>query len=155
MKKFTTDALLVAVICVLTLAIRIPTPTGGYINLGDLGILFAGFMLGGVRGGVVAALGSAMAEFLGGNVLFILPTFFIKGIEGTVAGLITTGNKDTVTLIIAAIAGSIVMIGGYYLFELLWINETAAAIVIIPNIIQGVVCSVCGIALYQAIKKQL
>ena len=41
---------MIALTCVLTLAVKIPTPTKGYLNLGDCAVLLSGWLLGPVWG---------------------------------------------------------------------------------------------------------
>ena len=43
--KITTAAVMIALTCVLTLAVKIPTPTKGYLNLGDCAVLLSGWLL--------------------------------------------------------------------------------------------------------------
>ena len=43
--KIVMSALIAALTCVATMIIRLPSPLGGYINLGDAVVLVAAFML--------------------------------------------------------------------------------------------------------------
>ena len=54
-------ALFGALSCVATWVIRIPSPLGGYLNLGDGLVLLCGFCLGGWYGVSAAGIGSMMA----------------------------------------------------------------------------------------------
>ena len=66
-KKLVTAALFTAFTCVATMSIRIPTPgTGGYIHPGDALVILSGVILGPGWGFLAAAVGSAMADLLGG-----------------------------------------------------------------------------------------
>ena len=75
-------ALFAALVCVATMTIRIPSPTGGYLNLGDGIVLLSAFLLGPVYGtlavGVYLLLGAAglpvFSGFTGGIGRFIGPT---------------------------------------------------------------------------------
>ena len=51
-----------AVIFALTRGVQIPTPVGGYVHLGDAGVLFTGFAFGPVVGTIAGALGTALAD---------------------------------------------------------------------------------------------
>lgn len=53
-KRIVTAALLAAMTCIATMIIKIPTPTLGYIHLGDGFVLLCGIVLG-PWGGVLAA----------------------------------------------------------------------------------------------------
>ena len=55
-------ALFAALTCVATMFLRIPSPTGGYLNLGDGIALLSAFLLGPWLGGVAAGLGSMLAD---------------------------------------------------------------------------------------------
>ena len=58
--KITTAAVMIALTCVLTLAVKIPTPTKGYLNLGDCAVLLSGWLLGPVYGAIAGGVGSAL-----------------------------------------------------------------------------------------------
>ena len=69
--KLVISALMASMVCVATIVIKIPIPaTGGYINLGDCIVLLSGVVLGPLYGGLAAGLGSALADLLGGYVVF-------------------------------------------------------------------------------------
>ena len=82
MKNFTTKelcftAILTAVIFVMTFVPKIPIPLG-YAHLGDAAIFLAVVIAGGRQGAIAAAIGSALADFIGGFPLWIIPTLIIK-----------------------------------------------------------------------------
>ena len=54
-------ALLAALSCVATLVIRIPSPTGGYMNLGDTVVLLGAYLLGGAYGAAAGGIGPALS----------------------------------------------------------------------------------------------
>ena len=51
-------ALFAALSCAATLAIRIPSPTGGYMNLGDTVVLLGAYLLGGGFGAAAGGSGA-------------------------------------------------------------------------------------------------
>lgn len=59
-------AALAAMACAATMVVRIPTPTGGYVNLGDAVVLLGAYLLGPGWGAAAAGIGSALADLLGG-----------------------------------------------------------------------------------------
>lgn len=59
-KKLVTAALLAAMTCVATMIIKIPTPTFGYIHLGDGFVLLCGVVLGPLPGAL--AIGGIVGE---------------------------------------------------------------------------------------------
>ncbi|MGM9684448.1 MAG: ECF transporter S component [Eubacteriales bacterium] len=120
-----------------------PTPTGGYVNLGDCFVLTAGFLLGPIYGGLAAGIGSMLADAIAGYAVYILPTFIIKFCMAVVAWAIFRflGKKYVLPVRIgAAIVGEIVMILGYYIVEATFLGYgfVGAAASIIPNVFQGV-----------------
>ena len=52
-------ALFAALACVATMVIKIPSPLGGYLNLGDCVVLAAGWLLAPGYGFLAAGIGSA------------------------------------------------------------------------------------------------
>ena len=63
-KMLVTTALFVALNYVATSLLVIPTPGGGYLNLGDTIVLLGAYLLGPVYGAVAAGLGPALADLL-------------------------------------------------------------------------------------------
>jgi uncharacterized membrane protein len=104
-----------AVVTITTLFLRIPTPTGGYFNFGDVAVVFCGLLLG-KRGGFLAGgLGSAIADILSGYAMFAPLTFIAKGIEGFICGF--AKNKKKVIYHILPLIGSGSIIITYFLGE--------------------------------------
>ena len=64
-RKLTMAGVLAASIVLLTTLVSIPMPGGfGYINLGDVGVLLAGMLLGGGWGALCAGAASALSDVL-------------------------------------------------------------------------------------------
>ena len=59
-------AMLMALCCVATLVIKIPTVTGGYLNAGDIVVVLAALLAGPLYGGVAAGFGSGLADVISG-----------------------------------------------------------------------------------------
>ena len=78
-------ALLAALACVATLVIRIPSPTGGYMNLGDTVVLLSAYLLGPAWGAVAAGLGSALADLFSGYTAYVPATLLIKALMAAAA----------------------------------------------------------------------
>jgi len=116
-----------AIVCVLTITVSIPVPaTGGYINIGDLGVMLAGLIFGPIIGFISGGVGSALADILLGFPIWAPATFLVKGLEGFVVGLIANPRifhgKRTYKDILAVIAGGLLMIFGYFIIELFVFN---------------------------------
>lgn len=142
--------LLTALVCAATMVIRIPTPNGGYVNIGDALVLLSGWMLGPVYGFFAAGVGSGLADLLWGYGAYVPGTLIIKGCMGLVAAL--TLHKSR---LLGGIAAEIIMVGGYFLYESTLLGYGMAAAASIPgNSIQGAVGLVLGLLLYGVCKKQ-
>ena len=156
-KKIVFAALLAALACVATMIIKIPTPLGGYIHAGDAVVVLAGFLLGPVWGALAAGLGSCLADVISGYVLYAPGTFVIKAVVALLAGWII-GTKliknEFAKALVAGIIGGIVMVGGYMLYEAVFMGFGVGAAANIPmNCIQGAFGAVAGAALYIALSK--
>lgn len=156
-KKLVFAALFAALTCVATMIIKIPTPLGGYIHAGDAVVVLAAFLLGPVWGALAAGLGSALADLISGYALYVPGTFVIKALVALIAGWLLTRKmvkNQFAKALIAGIVGEIVMVGGYMLFEAVFLKFGMAAAANIPmNAIQGAFGAVAGAALYVAISK--
>ena len=119
----TTAAIMMALICVMTMVIKIPTPTKGYVNLGDSFVLLSGWLLGPAYGFFAAGVGSALADLISGYPVYIPGTLVIKGLMAVAAALIPAAisrGKEKyfhITWIAGLIIAEIIMILGYYLYE--------------------------------------
>ena len=150
-------ALFAALICVATLAVRIPIPaTQGYANLGDALVLLAAFFLGPLYGPAAAGIGSALADLFAGYAIYAPGTAAVKGLCALAAALLlrSLGNRLKWAHVPAAIVSEIVMVGGYFLYESTVLGYGMAALGSVPaNAIQGAVGAVAGVVLYQALRK--
>ena len=70
LKKLTLAGALAALTTVFTLLIQIPSPTKGYINLGDTVVNIAAWVLGPLYGGAAAGIGSALADLISGYTVY-------------------------------------------------------------------------------------
>lgn len=145
-KKIVMAALLAAMTCIATMVIQIPSPTGGYIHLGDGLVLLSGIIMGPVYGGAAAGIGSMFADLLSGYAQFAPATLIIKALAAVAGGFVyhhIVSPKKSVNLlpvIMAGICGGIIVTSGYFLFESFLLgNGLAAAITGIPaNIVQNI-----------------
>ena len=80
LRKLVFAAVLAAFVCVATMIIRIPTPTKGYVNLGDCIVLVSGWLLGPVYGGAAAGIGSMFADIISGYFTYAPATLIIKAL---------------------------------------------------------------------------
>ncbi|MBQ7960946.1 MAG: ECF transporter S component [Clostridia bacterium] len=153
-KKLVTAALFAAIVCVATLAIRIPSGlSGGYVNMGDAGVLLSAYLLGPLHGGLAGGLGSCLADIAAGYASFAIPTLVIKFWVAFVGGLLFAKGikaKSWIAIAIYGIIAECIMIGGYFLVEI-WLSGSvfAAAAGIVGNITQAVFGVVVSTAIYK------
>lgn len=84
-QKLTLCGVMAALVFVMTYFPKIPVPvTGGYVHLGD-GAIFLSVLLLGPLGIPAAAVGSMLSDLIGGYMVYVLPTFLIKGLVALVA----------------------------------------------------------------------
>ncbi len=143
-----------ALVFVTTMLIRIPVPaTQGYINIGDCMIFVSALLFGSLVGGFAGGVGSALADLVG-YPSFTLYTLFIKGIEGLIAGSLTTGKNSWRDIPVVIVAG-IEMIAGYFIVEA-YLYGLGAALEELPgNIFQAAFGAVVAIPLCFAVRKRL
>lgn len=143
---------LAALVFVMTYLPKIPVPvTGGYIHAGD-GMIFLAAMVVGPVAAASAAIGSALSDLAGGYMVYILPTFIIKGLMGYLAWKLY--KRDFPHALLAFAAAEAVMVLGYFLFEAVVSGVPAALGAIGPNVIQGIGGVVIGL-LFQAVVPRL
>ena len=156
-KKIVLTALMAALICVATMIIKIPSPLGGYINLGDCLVLISGWILSPVYGFLAAGIGSALADLLSGYALYAPATFIIKGCMALVVfgifKLLKSKTRKLPARLIGGILAEIVMVGGYFVFEGFLYGFGASLVNIPPNCIQGVAGIVIGLLLVKVFEK--
>lgn len=155
-KKIVLTALFAALACVATYIIRIPTPTNGYVNLGDCIVLMGGFVLGPVYGAIAGGVGSALCDLFSGYMIYVPATLIIKAIMALAAGKIYQKSKakNTGTVIFAGLIGEIIMVAGYFLAEALFMGYGwGAAAGILSNVMQGVIGIAAAALLMPVMKK--
>ncbi len=152
--------MLTALTTVATLVIRIPTPTKGYINLGDTIVNLSAWILGGGYGAAAAGIGSALADLISGYAIFVPATLIIKAIMAFAAFQIFTALSkkwhELPSRIFAAIVSEIIMILGYAIFEgFLYGSLTTAILSVSGNLVQGIFGVGASVALYELIIKRV
>ena len=140
-RKLVLAALLAALTAVATMIIRIPTPTQGYIHLGDGMVLICGILLGPGLGALAAGIGSMMADLIGG------------WLYHRMAG---KGMNTITRVVLCGIPAEIIMVLGYFVYEVGMevvmgssMGAAAAAVVLgVPmNIVQGIAGIIVGAVL--------
>ena len=155
MFKLVLAAMFAALGCVATMVIQIPAPAG-YVNLGDAVVLLAGFTLGPVYGFLAGGLGPALADLLLGYGMYAPGTFVIKGLVAAVAALIfllyhKLKKEPTFSrLLVCAIPAEMLMVLGYFAYEMIILKVGAGAAAAIPaNLMQGLVGVAASVVLFR------
>ncbi|MGY5879128.1 MAG: ECF transporter S component [Candidatus Thorarchaeota archaeon] len=124
-------AIMTALATIMTIVIQIPYPgTSGYFNFGDTMVMLAGLLLGPVGGFVAGGFGSALADVATGYTFYAPITFIVKGLEGMAVGYLGSKARDNVKVngrdILAVIVGSIIMLTGYFIAQVLLFDIVVA-----------------------------
>jgi uncharacterized membrane protein len=147
------------ILCALTTVfIRVPLPSRGYFNFGDVAVVFAGLMAGKhLRGAsrwlgpTAGGAGSAIADIIGGYAMFAPITLVVKFVEGGLAAL--AGATERPTRFLYLVLGGVVLVGGYFIAE--WSMPSfglpGALTELLPNTIQAVGGAVGGYILFKVL----
>ena len=75
--------------------VQIPSPTNGYLNLGDAVVLLGAYLLGPAYGAAAGGVGPALADLLSGYAMYVPGTLVIKALMGLTAALLyrATGSE--------------------------------------------------------------
>lgn len=142
-QKLTTTALFMALTCLATMIIKLPTPgTGGYVHLGDTFVILSGILLGPVYGAIAGGIGSALADLLGGYFIYVPITLIIKALIAFGVGIIyhkfaQNLHHTILKSILCGIYATILVAAGYLFFESFMYGSAALASVP-ANIGQGI-----------------
>ena len=152
---------LMVVVALMTLFIRIPLPSRGYFNFGDVAVVFSGLVLGRIAlkrkflwGAAAGGIGSALADVIGGFGMFAPITLIAKGAEGGLCAL--SVGRQTFAHWGCLIIGGLAMVVCYFTAETLMpnIGLQGAVSEIVPNLIQaggGIVVGRLTFAAYERV----
>jgi len=150
-QRLVMTGLLAALVCVSTMVIKVPTPTNGYVNLGDTLVLVSGWLLGPAYGFFAAGVGSALADLLSGYTAYVPGTLLIKGFMAVLAyGLTVYGKGNRYVRGLSAFLAEVWMVLGYFMYESVVIGYGLAAMgSVFGNIMQGMSGFVMSLCLYR------
>ena len=149
-KRLTTCAIFAAIICVVTTFVAVPAPAIGNVNLGDIFILCAAWLLGPL-GAVSAGIGACLADLFSGFAIYAPATLVIKTLMALVCYYTYVCFEKVIKYqfiprLISAILAECVMVLGYFVYESFIYGVTAAVASIPFNLIQSSICLVIGTA---------
>lgn len=150
LKYYTVLALVASVVLVATMFLKLPTPTG-YIHLGDGIIYAASLAFGPVFGAISGAVGSTLADILGGYAIWAPWTLVIKGIAGWLIGKLGHGQPRS-RQILAMIVAAVWTVAGYALGTSLMYSPKAALAESLGNVVQTGSGVIIGMVLGPALK---
>lgn len=143
------SALFMAITCVCTMFIKIPT-AAGYVHLGTM-VVFLGVYVLGLKYGVLAgAVGTALADLLSGYAIWAPGSFAVVLLVTLVyAALINRSYKKKEGIgrvpdageIAGIILAALIFVLGYFMYggSLVYDSWPAALLVVIPNLLQVLV----------------
>ena len=147
---------------VVTAFIQIPIPaTGGYINVGDLMVMFTALLFGPIVGGISGGVGPMIADIFSPYSIYAPATLVIKGIEGFLIGLISNPKDKSSRIsyrdIIAVLIGGLLIPFGYFIFEAYILNlGVSVALAEVPgNFFQFGFAAISSILLITASRKNI
>ena len=133
--------LFAAMTCVATMLLVVPSPTGGYMNLGDTVVLLGAFLLGPAYGAVAGGVGAALADLRAGYAMYVPATLGIKALMGVTAGLLyrIAGRRwNPAGLVVCGVAAETIMVAGYWLYDGLLLGSLVGGAAGIPaNLVQA------------------
>jgi len=97
--------------------IHIATTGAGYVHLGDIAVYFASFAFGPWVGLVAGGVGAGLADTVSGYPQFALLSLLVHGLQGFVAGWIVSRDHRLPRLVMAVVAGALIVFIGYFLGE--------------------------------------
>ena len=155
-KRLVLSALFAALTFVATMVIQIKLTANGYVNIGDCMVVVSGVFLGPVYGALSAGIGSMLADIISGYFVYVPATFIIKAIMALVAFVvfkILSKRNNIFAIAVASFVSELIMIFGYYFYEIILYGAKAAFVGMPGNLLQGGFGFLCSIVLYLAISK--
>ena len=150
-------ALMTALVFAATYLPHIPIPLG-YAHLGDA-VIFLLALFAPRRAALLAAcIGSALADLLGGFVLWVLPTLIIKFVMAALVyriGRMGSGTAGRTRIIAALLLASLWMAAAYTLAGAVLYDSVAAALASSPGLLaEGLANSLIAFLLLPALRER-
>ena len=154
-RKLVLAAIMAALVFVSTYFVHIPIPgsESGYLNIGDIIVYLAAVIPGGWYGIFASAVGSALADVVSGAVIYVPATFVIKGLMTFVTSVFILKHKKTAGFIIGSVLSGLIMLSGYFVYELIVFGFSYAVISVPYNLIQYVFGVTVSIVLFVFLRR--
>ena len=152
-KTLITAGIMFVVILLLTWLLRIKlnilrdgVSAGAFIHPGDIGVYLVAGILGGPWGALAAALGACVADLFAGSAIYALPSLVIKAAMVFLLEHYMKKDSTWLGLIRGLIITGVVMVIGYFIFDLVIMGDYEVAALSLPfNLIQMVVCGLVAL----------
>lgn len=149
-KDLTLTAIMSAFVFLATFVPKIPIPLG-YAHLGDAAIFLAVIFCGRKIGILSGVIGSALADFLSGFPIWILPTILIKALEAEIFYKLS-GKNFLAALIVASLA----MTAGYTIFGAILYGSLSVGLTSTPGLlIKSAINIIVAIILKTALQNKI
>ncbi|SEI99492.1 Uncharacterized membrane protein [Lachnospiraceae bacterium A10] len=155
LKKLVFTGLFTAMVFISTYAIKIQTPTMGYIHPGDGMVLLAGVLLGPLYGGFAAGFGSMLSDLIGGYMFYVPATFLIKAFTAIIAYAVfhqaqkqlkkIAKIQDYIGVVFAGVIAELFMVIGYFVFEIFLLAFTTGTGLDTASLAAGTAASLAGV----------
>lgn len=155
-KKLVISSLFAALTFVATMIIQIKLTANGFVNIGDCMVVCCGIFLGPVYGMLAAGIGSMLADVIGGYFIYAPATLIIKSLMAFFTAITfkkITKINDIVAVGICTLIAELIMILGYFLYEIPLYGIVSAVAGMPGNLMQAGFGFVCSIVLYIALSK--
>ncbi len=157
-RKMVFAAFMAALVCVATMVVEIPSPTNGYVNLGDCFVLLASWLLGPWYGAAAAGIGSMLTDLFMGYAYYAPGTLVIKGAMGLCSGLLYRMLRKAApkgAMLLSGIAAEIIMVLGYFVYAAFFLGYgiVGGAAGVPGNLVQAVVGLAAAFALMAALQR--
>ncbi len=155
-KKLVISSLFAALTFVATMVIQIKLTANGFVNIGDCMVVTCGIFLGPVYGVLAAGIGSMLADVISGYFIYAPATLVIKALMAFWTAIIfrkISKINDIVAAVICSLVAELIMILGYFLYEIPLYGVASAVAGMPGNFLQAGFGFVCTIVLYFALSK--
>lgn len=138
-RKLVLTAMFAALVCVATMIVQVPSPMGGYVNMGDCFVLLGAWVLGPVFGAAAGGIGTMLTDVLVGYAYWAPGSLLIKGTVALIAAkLYVILGRTQKAKLISAILAECVMVAGYFCYAALILGRGLSAAASVPgNLVQA------------------